>query len=87
MGFSLIFNGGQQAAYTGLRIPAIEAQTHQIEVTSGAARAKGLLKLNTLFVQYSPFATLTDEALIWATRLPTSEIRVSSSAFLDVATA
>ena len=40
-----------------------------------------------LFVQYTPFTALTDEALIWATRLPTSQIHVSSSAFLDVANA
>ncbi len=87
MGFSLIYAGGQQAAYTGLSIKPIEAQAHQIEVTSGSARAKGLMQLNKLFVQYSPFTTLTDEALIWATRLPTSEIHVSGSAFLDVGTA
>ena len=86
-GFSLVYDGGQQAAYTGLSIKPIEAQAHQIEVTSGSARAKGLLKLNKLFVQYSPFATLNDEALLWATRLPTSEMHVSSSAFLDVGTA
>ena len=86
MGFSLIYAGGQQAAYTGLSIKPIEAQAHQIEVTSGSARAKGLMQLNKLFVQYSPFTTLTDEALIWATRLPTSEIHVSGSAFLDVGT-
>jgi peptide/nickel transport system substrate-binding protein len=87
MGFSLIYDGGQQAAYTGLDIQPIQALAHQIEVTSGAARARGLLQLNKLFVKYSPFTTLTDEALIWATRLPTREIHVSSSAFLDVASA
>jgi peptide/nickel transport system substrate-binding protein len=86
LGFSLIYAGGQQAAYTGLSIKPIEAQAHAIEVSSGGARAKDLLQLNKLFAQYSPFTTLTDEALIWATRPPTSEIHVSSSAFLDVAT-
>jgi peptide/nickel transport system substrate-binding protein len=87
MGFSLIYDGGQQAAYTGLSIKPIESLAHQIEVTSGSERDKGLLQMNKLFDQYSPFDTLTDEALIWATRLPTSEIHVSSSAFLDVGTA
>jgi peptide/nickel transport system substrate-binding protein len=86
LGFSLVYDGGQEAAYTGLSIPAIETQAHEIVVSSGATRAKDLLKLNQLFVEYSPFATLTDEALIWATRLPPSEIHVSSSAFIDVAT-
>jgi peptide/nickel transport system substrate-binding protein len=86
LGFSLIYKGGQQAAYTGLQIPAIETLAHQIEVSSGAARAASLKKLNSVFLQYSPFASLTDEALIWATRLSPTEIHVSSSAFLDVAT-
>jgi peptide/nickel transport system substrate-binding protein len=87
MGFSLIYDGGQQAAYTGLSIKPIESLTHQIDVTSGSEREKALLQLNKLFVQYTPFTALTDEALIWATRLPTSQIHVSSSAFLDVANA
>ena len=85
MGFSLLSAGGQQAAYTGLKFPDIEATAHQIEVTSGAARTKALLKLNQLFVKHAPFASLTDEALIWATRVPTSEIHVSSNTFFDVA--
>jgi peptide/nickel transport system substrate-binding protein len=86
MGFSLIYDGGQEAAYTGLSIQPIESLAHAIEVSAGATRAKDLMQLNNLFVKYSPFTTLTDEALIWATRLPTKEIHVSASAFLDVAT-
>ena len=86
MGFSLIYDGGQEAAYTGLSIKPIEALAHAIEVSSGATRAKDLTQLNNLFVQYAPFVGLTDEALIWATRLPTTEIHVSSGAFIDVAT-
>ena len=41
MGFSLIYDGGQQAAYTGLSIKPIESLTHQIDVTSGSARPEG----------------------------------------------
>ena len=87
LGFSLIYDGGQQAAYTGLSDQTDRGPgTPRSRSPPGPPRAKDLVQLNKLFVQYSPFTTLTDEALIWATRLPTSEIHVSSSAFLDVAT-
>jgi peptide/nickel transport system substrate-binding protein len=85
MGFSLLRDGGQQAAYTGLRVPDIEAAVHQIDVSNGSARLAAERKLNRLFVKHAPFATLTEEALIWATRLPTSEFTVSSTTFVDAA--
>lgn len=81
----LLYDGGQQAAYTGLRVPAIEAAVHEMSVSSGPKSLAAAKRINGLFVRYAPFASLTDAALVWATRLPTKQIRVANTTFLDVA--
>ncbi len=81
----LLYDGGQQAAYTGLRVPPIEAAVRQMSISSGPKSLAAAKRINGLFVQYTPFASLTDAALVWATRVPTNQIRVANTTFLDVA--
>lgn len=82
---ALVYDAGQQAGYTGLKVPPIEAAVNKMAISSGTPRLVAARAINRLFVQYTPYTSLTEIGFVWVSRLPQSEVSVASTTFLDFA--
>jgi ABC-type transport system substrate-binding protein len=85
--YAMTSNGGLNANFSGFRPPRdVQSAVNTAITQGGSARVAALADINTLFLKYQPFVTLSTYALGNVARYAPSIVSVGPAGFVDVAT-
>jgi ABC-type transport system substrate-binding protein len=84
--YAMTADGGLSANFTGFKPGKdIQAAVHAAITEDGEARKRAISDINTLFLKYEPFITLSDYAVGSISRYAPSVVKTNEAGFIDVA--
>jgi ABC-type transport system substrate-binding protein len=85
--YAMTSNGGLNANFSGFKPPPdVQGAVNTAITRGGSARADALSNINSLFMKYQPFVTLSTYALGNVARYAPRIVSVGPAGFVDVAT-
>lgn len=77
-------SGGLDSLFSGYSSPQMNAAIAKANENQGAQRGTSLAEINRMFVRDQPYATLSDYAVINASRLPSSIVDLTGTGYLQI---